>query len=1009
MKQNVANMKRVIRTIALLGMVALLSFAASAPVQAASPAPSPSASPTPKASPKPKAAVVAGTPTPLPANAPKPGIKPKVTSKLINKKAAVAVSAPSASLPAPNCSPACDLWALGGSISLAGGPVGGLPVWGFSTAGAAGPALVPGPVLIATVNDSVRITLHNQLPNPPGPIGTECPDEANCLSLEMPAASGNGAPDQTGIAPGGTHTYQFGKLGAGTYIYQAGPTPHAQRQIRMGLAGILIVRPADFATSTTPSAYGAGNGAFNAESTALLNEFDAEFNANPFEFDPLDYKANLFLLNGLTFDNNPLHQPFPGRIPVGPGDNLLLHYANLGTHDRGMTILNERQNVLGQDGRNVFDLTPGTTARLNPSNVATVWMTPGQVTDAFVSIDPQAPLGTQLPIFESGYHLNNLESLGLGGALSYLDVVSGVGGAPSGPIATVALAAPTHAGNSPDYTGTEDLKFTATLTSTSGNLTAGEWFLDTLGATATGDLSACAATPSAWAGLVTSATFVCTIPAVQLDNLVLASAPVDGDHIIWAHGQDAGGWGVVSGDVFTYNVSGPDTGALSTHSSPTNEALRFTDVANGACTGVDKTTGCTGAGADKPVHDMVVLGTSAASLSNWVVLGGEYCILAASVALTSANCPSGSGSGLVFTTPGPASGAPGAVDACTPQLQPGAAPVTPGPAPAGGSLVSFCADVAPATLAALPPGTYNLYVHAYEAPNQAGTGLFGAVLGRWGSYSLPDAKTAFVVDRTGPAAGTVSFDRNPNNGTLNSVGNLNFLDSVQVGATLDDTGLGLGGSNIALAEVFLSLPTVTTNPVPAAQYGTGAEMIPGGAKWDSPVKKAFAYIPLAELTSYPEGKVRFWAHGLDIAGNWGAWGYGDLTLDRTAPKFNYPSTPADGSSIACQTLAGCSIKIDASDPISGGVNSNIVQAEWFVDPGAHLICEQPPFPGCTPEVVAPGDPGKGFGTQVPVGGAASTTLNVQFNPLAQPAGTKIVFRVKDAAGNWSLDSMVLTT
>src|ERR1700694_3508514 len=137
MMQHVANMKRFSRGVGLLGAVALLSFAASAPVQAASPAPSPS--PSPSGSPKaPAAPHIVASPTPLPANAPKPGVKPKATSRLINKAGLAPVSAPSASLPAPNCSPSCDLWALGGSLNLAGGPVGGLPIWGFSIAGATG-------------------------------------------------------------------------------------------------------------------------------------------------------------------------------------------------------------------------------------------------------------------------------------------------------------------------------------------------------------------------------------------------------------------------------------------------------------------------------------------------------------------------------------------------------------------------------------------------------------------------------------------------------------------------------------------------------------------------------------------------------------------------------------------------------------------------------------------------------------------------------------------------------
>jgi hypothetical protein len=184
-------------------------------------------------------------------------------------------------------------------------------------------------------------------------------------------------------------------------------------------------------------------------------------------------------------------------------------------------------------------------------------------------------------------------------------------------------------------------------------------------------------------------------------------------------------------------------------------------------------------------------------------------------------------------------------------------------------------------------------------------------------------------------------------------------------------------------------------------------MIPDGAKWDSATKVAHAYIPLAELTSYPEGKVRFWVHGRDLAGNWsGTWSFADLTLDRTPPKFEAP-TPADGSTIG-NCAAGCTVPVQATDPVSNTVHSYIVQAEWFVDQGAHLICEQPPGPGCTPEVVAPGDPGKGNGTPISIPAGTTYTLTTSFNTGPQLPGTKIVFRVRDKAGNWSINTMVVT-
>jgi hypothetical protein len=966
---------------AFLGTAALVlvgSVGTGAPVHAATPTPTPTTNTKPA---PPKGSPAPAAPT-LPPNAPKPGVTPVVAPSRLARLAAAPATAASASLPSTTCTAgACDLWALTGKITVAGGPVGGLAVWGFSTT-AAGPAQIPGPNLIVNATENITITLHNQLTvaRPDG--------KPENLSLEVPAAQVQ--PDTAGKAPGQSQVYHYGKLAPGTYLYQAGPTADAPRQIRMGLSGLLIVRPDNF--STTNSAYGGtAKDGFTAEATAELSEFDPEFNTRPFKADPIDYHASLFLVNGHTFDS--ANSTF-GKIDVGNGDILLLRYANLGPHDRGMTIENERQQVLADDSHILK----------NPADVATKWLTPGQVSDAFILVDPSEKLGNHIPIFESGYHFNNGPSLGLGGALSYLDVVKGLGGTPSGPVTQVTVTPPTNAGR---VTDTPE-HVTGTITATTPPLNNdAEWWLDdpklpgsapasqhfTLGANGAVDF---------------------TIPQTTLNTLLMGSANRDGDHIIWVHGQDAGGWGVLSGDVFTYNAAGADAGALSVHLSPTNGS-RYTDVANGAGTN----------GADKPTKDLVILGTFAAALSDWVVMGGEYC-------LDATNCASGSGTPVYITpaptqcpagstlnaqrqcvnqTPPPATVAPVPLafyktmpDACVPPPPPPGIPAPPPvDPPGGGSTVSFCGVVPASVLTSnsFAEGKHTLYFRACEVPNQSTSTFMGSC--RWGDFNLAGASIDFVKDTHGPAASGVVIDPNPNNGTVNSAGNLNFLDSLQVTSTIDDTQTG--NSTVSYGEVFLTKTSVTNIPVPDSQFGTGAEMIPAGGKWDSATKVAHAYIPLAELTSYPEGLVRFWVHGKDIAGNWGGWASADLTLDRTPPKFDTPPTPVDGSQIGPCT-AGCSVTFRATDPISNGVHSQIVQAEWFVDQGAHLICEQPPGPGCTPEVVAPGDPGKGNGTAIAI--TPGFTVNPTFNTGPQPPGTKIVFRVKDAAGNWSINTMVVT-
>ena len=1046
-KYKVQAMKKLLQKIALVSSAALLGLGTSLPVQAASPSPSPSVSspaatpsatstatpaPSPKATttPSPNATPkVAASPTPLPPSAPKPGAKPKAAPRIVTKRGALAptLTAPSASLPATSCASPCSLYATDGTLAVPGLVDPTLPIWGFATV--PHNASVPGPTLIFNESDSIVITLFNNLPSPPiAPTTTTCPDDPRCISLDLPAVGS--VPDTTGVAFGQSKTYAIGNLAPGTYLYQAGPTPHGLRQLRMGLAGLLIVRPLAFGTAAISGAYDGPftppakpttvDGLFTAESIAALNEFDPEFNNSPFGLDPVDFNPSVFTLNGHAFDPA---NPGVGKIDVGNTDVLLMRYANLGTHDRGVTILDHRQQVLADDSNRLK----------NPGNVATKWLTAGQVSDAFIQIDPQEQLGSRIPIFESGYHLNNGANLGLGGAMSYLDVVSGVAGVASGPLTSVNIATYT-AGFPANHSGTQDLTFTAAINATTAPLTDGEWFLDGVGAAGSGYKfsDATHATCSPAVGGATT-TVTCVISATQLNTLLAASAPADGDHNIWAHGMDGGGWGVVSGDVFTFNGTGPVIGSVTDHAAisctpdpslapcaatngyatmttranvapVTGSSTGFpvyTNVANGAsnthvvngqrvtCTAADivalnpQPGDCTALGEDVPNADLVLLGTAAASLSDWVVLGGEYCL--DPVGNNVLNCPAAGGTTTdmkLVTTPGPSTGllatysGPLAPDACVPLPSPaGVGAPQVGGAPGGASVVSFCGRVPQATLSTLADGAHNLYLHAYEAPSTPDAAN-NPLPGRWGAYSA--TPITFVIDRTGPNGGTPVIDHNPNNGTVFSAGNLNFLDSLQVSTTLDDSKAGYGNSTVVSGEVFVTANDSRTTPVPAVQYGTGAEMVPSGGQWNSSSKLAYAYVPLAELTAYPEGLVKFWVHARDIAGNWGEWSTVLLTLDRTAPMI----TTTGITAVACTgPTAGCTVSFTAVDPTSTGITSGIAQAEWYAG-----------FP----------DPGMGLGIPITnlVGGAGS------FQPAAA-SGTQIFIRVKDGAGNWSSTSVVV--
>ena len=958
---------------------ALVSTAAS-PARTSTPSPSPAPTPASKSKHKNKTVT---NPGPLPPGAARPGVKPSTgASRLQRSLVASGTAVPASSLTAGPCTlvgaiRTCELWATTGTMNFPGTAPLVLPVWGFATsAGAAGQ--VPAPTLVAMAGETIQIIVHNALPVP-------TPGASNDLSIEMPAAGTK--PDIRGAHVGAQKTYTFSGLAPGTYLYEAGPTPFGARQVRMGLAGIMVVRPTNFAACGCAYGSAAGDG-FVDEATLLLNEFDPAFNADPFGFDPVDFTPTEFAINGLAYD--PKH-PTASKISVAAGNILLLRYANLTDHERGITIANERQVIRADDS---YVLT-------NPGNVATKWLNPGQVSDSFVTIDPSFPLNTHIPVYDAGFHFNNGGDLGLGGMFTYLDVVQGLAGNPSGPVTTVNATPTTN-------TGTQDMTVTGTINGSSA-LHDAEWFLDDPGVPGT----APAAQHFAVSG--TSASFTFTIPAATLHTMLMSSVQRDGDHIVWVHGKDSsatGPWGVVSGDVFTFNETGPVIGALSTHVSPTN-GTRPTDVANGGGTVVN------GVAQNAASNDVVVLGMAASSLSNFIVTGAEYCIdvtpcTPTPIVLT----PSGSNGtqaidayGAALTTPAACMPVPS-----PPGINPPGLPAAPG----GGSVVSFCGIVPASALSktGLAEGLHTLYIRACEQVQASTTACNAQKPPRWSAFA--DASITFVVDHTPPAASGIALDPDPNNGHLSSAGNLNFLSSLQLSATLTDPVTAGVNSNIAYGEVMVTCSPLTqasckstTGPIDPATNaappdGTGAEMIPSGAAWDSPTKLAFAYIPLAELTAYPEGWVRFWVHAQDQAGNFGPWSSTDMKYDKTPPVFDTPALPvppAPPTGIAC--TAGCTISFTAHDPISGGVNSNIVQAEWFVDNGATLICESN-FTGCTPEVAAQSDPGYGNGNAVsiPTPLTPSVTASITLGP--QAVGTHIVFRVRDAAGNWSLDNLVVT-
>ena len=116
-------------------------------------------------------------------------------------------------------------------------------MWGYSKGG--GAFQHPGPVLCVNEGDTVTVILVNSLPED---VSIMFPGQENVEANGGPAnPQFDGAGNLTSLtnvaaASGGSVTYTFVASKPGSYIYESGTNP--QKQVRMGLFGALVVRPA---------------------------------------------------------------------------------------------------------------------------------------------------------------------------------------------------------------------------------------------------------------------------------------------------------------------------------------------------------------------------------------------------------------------------------------------------------------------------------------------------------------------------------------------------------------------------------------------------------------------------------------------------------------------------------------------------------------------------------------------------------------------------------------------
>jgi FtsP/CotA-like multicopper oxidase with cupredoxin domain len=328
-------------------------------------------------------------------------------------------------------------------------------IWGLAVSPAAEPQL-PGPVLEAVAGDTLEITIYNMLSEP--------------VSLVFPAqdlppepvfdASGHLVSLARFAPPGGSATYTFPASRPGTFRYEGGTSP--ERQVQMGLYGMLIVRPEGFNNPGSPdyhTAYGAGTGSrYDVEAVILLSELDtvaSSLIAVSGTYNPLNYAPQYWLLNGRPYPDclappDASTQPLDARIRSLTGQNILVRLVNGGFLAHTLSFQGGTVRVIAEDG---WSRRNGLLDSSYLKNAVT--MGPGQTCDLLYM-----PLEGESFIYDRELlHLVNLDEYP-GGMMTLVDVRTSFPGVP--PVAPSHLKAAVitpgqvelaWAGNVPDVEG----------------------------------------------------------------------------------------------------------------------------------------------------------------------------------------------------------------------------------------------------------------------------------------------------------------------------------------------------------------------------------------------------------------------------------------------------------------------------------------------------------------------------------------------------------------------------
>jgi hypothetical protein len=243
------------------------------------------------------------------------------------------------------------LQAAVGSLSL---PDKSIPFWGFGDVFLGKPQN-PGPLIQATVGDQLIIWLmRNFITSIGEPLSIIFPGQENVMVRKIPWGPFIYEPVQPQYRSGKMISltnyldekqdiiveYSFTATKPGIYLYESGTNP--EKQVQMGLYGVIVVRPQGFNIPGHPNymtAYGAGtNSGYDVEKILVLSEIDSIMHNDVLPnvyYDMLKFKPDYWVINGRSYPDtirgdNISSQPYGSQINCRVGQRVLLRIINAG-------------------------------------------------------------------------------------------------------------------------------------------------------------------------------------------------------------------------------------------------------------------------------------------------------------------------------------------------------------------------------------------------------------------------------------------------------------------------------------------------------------------------------------------------------------------------------------------------------------------------------------------------------------------------------------------------------